>query len=794
MQWLKFIKKMIFFGIFFVLLLCFGVYFYLQHTLPKLDGEIALATLNSTVTIDTDHYGVPKIQSANRLDAIRGLGFANARDRLFQMDLMRRQSAGRLSEILGKISLSSDSRARVYGFNVVSEQAYRNLSTQHQKYLEAYAQGVNSYLDLGGALPYEFILLNYKPEPWRPADSLMIVLAMVDILTSGAESEERMLSVMQHSLPNEVFNFLTPDTDSYTNILTRGNPSWRPETTVPVEQLIQLQTENNKEQQKVANLFKETEIIYGSNAWVISGSKTKDGRAILANDMHLPIAIPNIWYRAELHYEDTNVAGVNLPGTPLLIAGSNDFISWGITNLTGDFLDLVSLETDTNRPDEYKVHDGWQHFQHRQELIAIKDAAPEVLDVKSTIWGPVSPTVLLGKQVAVHWTALDSSNVNIGLVDMESTKTLESAIDRVHQVGGPQLNMLLADRLGNIAWTIMGKIPRRIGFDGSISYSWLDGYRGWQDYVQNNEIPVEINPAEGYLVSANDRRLGKNFPYVIGHQFVSGYRALRITETLKPLQAINETQMYQLQLDTKAEFYHFYQQLALEVLSDEMVADQPELQKIKEYLLAWDGKADIETKGLALLINFRNNLGQATFSWILSNCKKYDEEFFYSWLYFDTPLQQILKRKIPEILPQPEKFHNWNNFIIQQLKESMQQLYTESAHSKLTDLRWGLVNRVEIKHPIFGEIPFLGYLLNMPEDESAGCGGCVRAAGPGFGASERMVVSPGHQDQGFLQIPQGQSANPVSKNYIDQQNFWLRGIPLPFLSQQTNHHLRLIPN
>jgi penicillin amidase len=250
----------------------------------------------------------------------------------------------------------------------------------------------------------------------------------------------------------------------------------------------------------------------GSNAWAVSGAKTHDGRAILANDMHLGLSVSTLWYRCEMIIGKVHTVGVMLPGTPLLIAGSNDAIAWGITNLSGDFLDLVTLDINPDNANEYKVGDKWQSFENIDESITVKGESPQQITVKQTICGPVSPQPLLNKSVAIHWTALDSDTVNMGLMDLELAQTLDQALHIVNHAGSPQLNMLLADNSGHIAWTLMGKIPKRYGNDGAVSRSWANGKIGWQGYVDANELPRQINPPEGVLVSANNRRLGTQYP------------------------------------------------------------------------------------------------------------------------------------------------------------------------------------------------------------------------------------------------------------------------------------------
>ena len=328
---------------------------------------------------------------------------------------------------------------------------------------------------------------------------------------------------------------------------------------------------------------------HDSNAWVVGPAKTRDGRTILANDMHLDLSVPNIWYRAEVHYPGTSLSGLTLPGLPLLIAGSNGHVAWGLTSVDGDFADLVSVEEDPDSPSQYRTPAGLLPFETRSETIHVRGGADEALKVRTTIWGPVLPEPLLGRPVAAHWTALDPAATGLGLSDIAGATTVTSAIALVHRAGGPPLNVLLADDSGNIAWTYMGSIPRRFGMNGLFSESWADGSKGWDGYVPPDEVPTIVNPASGYIVSANHRVLGSDYPIVIGHDFPGGYRAWRIGEQLKPLSRTSEHDMFALQLDTRTDFYRYYQQLGLRVLEEEASTGQFPKEELRRYLEAWAG-------------------------------------------------------------------------------------------------------------------------------------------------------------------------------------------------------------
>ncbi len=296
------------------------------------------------------------------------------------------------------------------------------------------------------------------------------------------------------------------------------------------------------------------------------------------------------------------------------------------------------------------------------------------------------------------------------------------------------------------------------------------------------------------MVSANDRRLGKNYPYVIGHQFGNGYRAYRITEQLKQTLPVGELAMFNLQLDTKSDFYAFYQQLALNSLTAKAIAIQPDLAEIRDYLLAWDGRADVGSLGFALLVEFRKQLIGAVFTPFLSSSREADKSFSYSWTYIDTPLQALLSEKPSQLLPDAAHYRNWDDFILGQLKLGMQHLQAQHPGVALMELNWGRQNKVNHMHPFSRALPILSDLLDMPREPLPGCAYCVRAAGPDFGATERLVVSPSHFEEAILHAPGGQSSHPLSPNYRDQQNYWLKGLSMSLTAEKPDHTLLLQPH
>ncbi|HEY8007946.1 MAG TPA: penicillin acylase family protein [Methylocella sp.] len=725
-------------------------------------------------------------------DAFHALGFVTARDRLFQMDLLRRGTAGRLAEIFGANLLEEDRWNRTMGFGRVAGAILARLPVTQRQLIEAYTAGVNQAMAATSMFPVEFTMLGYRPEPWRPEDSILVMLAMQSMLTWTGD-QERTATVMRQVLPRSVADFLTPESDCYNEITAPRNPGRCATDAIPVADLIAVLNNANTGGDDNSGIVSGNGSPRGSNAWVVGGSKTQDGRAILANDMHLELSVPNIWYRATLGYPGVSLSGLTLPGVPSLIAGTNGHIAWGMTSIEGDFVDLVTIEEDTKDPIRYRSPSGALRFETRTENIHIRGRADETLQVRTTIWGPVLPEPLLGRPVAVHWTALDPATSDLGLMDIAEVTTIPDAIPKLHRVGGPPLNVLLADAAGNIGWTYMGKIPRRIGMDGLFSESWADGRRGWDGYIPPEELPSLVNPPGGFLVNANQRMLGANYSVVIGHDFSGGYRAWRISERLNQLNGISEADMLALQLDTDADFYRYYQKLALRVLEGEDALGSFPAGDLRRYLEAWDGRAEANSRGIALLVEFREALVKAVLAPLLAKCRDVEPNFSYNWSSVDVPVQRMIESGRPELVPDRQSFHDWHGFLRAHLFQSASRLAKRHGVTVLDGLTWGSVNEVDVRHPLTEGVPILRSFLDMPRVAIPGCSHCVRFADGKYGASERMVVSPGRESGGILHMPGGQSGQPASSHYSDQQERWVKGLPAKFSNEEIAHRLTLRP-
>lgn len=762
----------------FILLAAAGGYLLARASLPDFADTTTLSGLSAPAQLGFDAKGIPRIVAARREDAFRVLGVATARDRLFQMDLLRRHAAGRLAEILGPALLEADSRHRLMGFEQVAERVWASLPADQKAVLTAYAEGVNEAVAGLPVLPPEFLALAYRFTPWRPQDSLLVVLGMEETLTWSV-NEERMATVMEAALPGPLYAFLTPPIDPYTaRLLSHDGAALPARPPLPRDALLAILKESRAGQRQ-SGLVAAPPLPQGSNGWVVGSAKTWDGRAILANDMHLRLGVPNIWYRAELRYGTVALTGFTLPGVPLLIAGSNGRVAWGFTSTHGDFTDLVRLDIDPNDAGRYRTLHGYARFGERAETIPVRGGTPRSLRVRTTEWGPVLPDPLLGQPVALRWTALDPAVTDLGLMKLDDVRDVPAALAVFNRAGGPPLNALVADAGGHIGWTYSGKIPKRFGLDGLASRDWADGTRGWDGYIPPEQLPRRIDPAEGFIVNANQRMVDDRYPHVIGTAFDNGHRAHRIAERLAGLRDIGERDMFELQLDTRAAFFRFYQRLALSLLRD----DQPGERPLKDLLQRWDGHAERDSQGLAVLLEFRRRLIDAVVSPYLARCRTLEPQFAYRWLAVDEPVQQLLAARLPELLPDPERYPDWEAW----LRETLLKAAEQAAPL------WGEANRVAIAHPLSAALPGLGAWLDMPREPVAGCSECVRSYRQGGGASERLVVAPGHEATGILHMPGGQSGHPLSPHYRDQQRAWLDGLALPLEAGPAVRRVEFLP-
>ena len=792
-----------------------GLRWHLGRSLPALDGEIRVTGLTAAVTIERDGLGVPTIHGANRLDVARGLGFAHAQDRFFQMDLIRRKSAGELAELVGAGALPLDRQVRIHRFRARASDVVAALDDAELGLLDAYVDGVNAGLSALTAPPFEYLVLGAEPAPWRREDTILAVYAMYLDLQGRDARRESAYGLAHDLLPPALYAFLTPRGTEWDAPID-GEPFVAPPIPTAEELDQALQPAATKDVAELGIIppsppFSkggsgigssaddgDFEFAIGSNNWAVAGSHTAGSGAMLANDMHLSHAVPNIWYRASLVFPDPDqpgvdrkVTGVTLPGGMMVVVGSNGEVAWGFTNSQGDWTDLVLLEIDPDDPDVYQTPEGPQRFERHQEILKTKDGAEEILEVVETIWGPVWDTDHQGRQRALSWVAHHPRAANLGLVGLETVSTIDEAMAAAHRSGNPAQNFVTADADGRVGWTIMGPIPRRVGHDGRLPTSWADGSRGWNGWLWPEEVPKVVDPPSGRIWTANARVVSDAMYARLGDGgYDLGARAGQIRDRLFAAEQFTEADLLAIQLDDRALFLKRWHGLLLEVLTTEAIAVDPRRAELRRLLEDWNGRASPDSVAYRLVRGFRLKLRDQVFESLTAPCKAADENFSYQSLgQKEGPLWRLANER-PAHLLNPE-LSDWQEQLLAAVDAILDDLTADGG--ELATKTWGDRNRVAMQHPLSRFMPFAARWLDMPTRSLPGDSDMPRVQHPGAGASERMVVTPGREDQGVFHMPTGQSGHPLSPNYGDGHDAWADGEPTPFLPGPRVHTLTLVP-
>jgi penicillin G amidase len=767
----------------------------LLASLPQVEGSRTVRGLRDAVRVERDALGVPRIIGQNRLDLARATGFVHAQDRFFQMDLLRRRAAGELSELFGAVALDLDKKTRLHRFRHVAARELAAAPLTQQTMLEAYGAGVNEGLAALGASPFEYLLLRVAPQPWKAEDSLLVALAMYLDLQGEDAAAESSLGVLHDVLPEKLASFLAPPGTEWDAPVVGEALAPPP---LPEASVFDLRQSEPIVLPKAASLRRADAPLLGSNNWAVAGSHTVHGGALLADDMHLGIRVPNTWYRASLQWPDASqpgqthqVTGVTLPGTPGVIVGSNTFVAWGFTNTEGDWSDLVVLEPDPADQDAYLTPRGPRRFEHATETIAVKDAPAVTLDVVSTIWGPVLDHDHRGRARAHAWVPQEPGGVNLALLGLESARTLEEAMAVANVSGAPAQNFTCADRTGRIGWTVMGRIPRRLGFDGRLPTSWADGKRRWDGWLEPAEYPRIVDPPLGRIWTANNRVVDGPMLATMGDGgYDLGARAGQIKGDLLALDRASEKDMLKVQLDDRALFLARWRDLLLHVLDPKAAGLDARRAEARHLVEAWGGRASVESAGYRIVRAFRLEVARRILGALTAACKKADDRFDWGdQRQWEAPLWTLVTERPLHFLNPADA--TWDAALLAAADDTLAGLAQESG--ALAKRTWGERNTAAFHHPLSLAVPALGRFLDLPQDRLPGDSNMPRFQSPTAGASERMVVSPGREAEGLFHMPGGQSGHPLSPHYRDGHAAWVKGEPTPFLPGPALHVLTLAP-
>ncbi|HEY0945131.1 MAG TPA: penicillin acylase family protein [Opitutaceae bacterium] len=822
-----------------------------RASLPILDGAQPLAGLGAPASLERDALGTVTIRAANRVDVARALGFAHGQDRFFQMDLSRRRAAGELAELFGQAALPLDREARVHGFRALADQVLTRLSKEERALLIAYTEGVNSGRAAQTAAPWEYLVLGLDPVRWRPEDCLLVVYAMTLDLQDETGHYELCLSAVRDTLGDSALAFFgaLPGPDD-----AALDGSSAPLPPPPGPRLINLRKEatiTHRDPSEIENQKSKIEDLSapGSNGFALAGARTTSGAALLANDMHLNLNVPNTWYRARLEWPrfpktpgaepmstlspDTHyVTGITLPGLPFVIAGSNGHIAWGFTNAYTDNGDLVVLNLNPTAPElMYMRGTEILEFDRRAAQINVKDEDPATVESVWTVWGPIVGKTSRGRPLVHHWIMHDPAAVDLHLRNLETAKTADEAVAVAHRSRLPTQNLVVADRSGAVAWTIAGPLPKRVGLDGRLPVPWTFGDRGWEGFLPAGAVPVvrlapdgaatltldgdtTPLPLSGQLWSANQRMLGGKALERLGdggYEFVRRAAQLRddlsalaqrdpnaaasaSAETPAPAPATapksTPADLLGIQLDDRALWLAPWQQLLRATLTDAAVAQHDKRGELRDLVARWEGRASVESVSYRLVRAWRAHVARRALDPIFAPCLDVYPGFDFHVLPYEQSLRALLAQRPMHLLA--PAYASWDDLLLAAADDVLAEFKERGI--PLARATWGSRNTASIRHPFSSAMPgFLGRMLDMPADELPGDYGMPRVQRPDFGASNRFVVAPGHEDEGIFHMPAGQSGHPLSPYYRAGHAAWVRGEATPFLPGETQHTLTLTP-
>lgn len=737
------------------------VYGVLSLSLPALDGKGQSSHISNNVKISRDLLGQAVINANNRNDAAYGLGYAHGQDRFFQMDLLRRNAAGELSALFGKAALELDKKMRFHQLRKRSRAILKILPKADKQLLKSYAHGVNEGLAQVGYTSFEYLLTGKAQKPWQSEDSLLVIFSMYLDLQSATFKRDQALIQIEQAYGQKMVKFLTQPSQ-YQAALdgSKLTPFADDIPTLPAQA-----------QHTVNNI--QTNQERGSNNWAVTGAHTQTGAAMLSDDMHLSMAVPVIWYRAQLNYtqnaKQSQITGVSLPGAPAIVVGSNNKIAWGFTNGYIDTADWIALNDDSKT---------WQV----DEPIALPDGGVENYPLILSEYGPVK--YINEKPYALSWAAHQLYAVDMDLLKLEQASTVDDAIAIASNVGIPVQNLMVVDSQGSAAWKHMGGIPAR-NTPSELSVN-TNEYSAF--FEQNeNERPFVKNPQSGRLwtgnsrvVSAIDNRRFGNGGYALGA------RSSQIRDRLFEKQTFAESDFYALQLDNQARFLMPWHTLLLNQLKKDKSKNKQYISELEN----WQQCACPSSVGYTLVKRYRSALINTVFASMENKLNEQSGTLKYVKRDLEPAIWQLINTR-PDSWVNPE-YKNWDEQLSGAFNQTVTALRAEYGDN-LQNWQWGKVNALNIEHPFAKQMPILAKFLNMPIAPGFGDSYMPAVQGKSFGASQRFIAQPGHLENAIMAVPGGQSGHPLSEFYRAGFSDYIEGKHTPLLPQTLIHQIIIEP-
>ncbi|MFQ6016949.1 MAG: penicillin acylase family protein [Kiloniellaceae bacterium] len=750
-----------------------GGYLWLRGSLPRTDGTLQIAALRAPVEVLRDADGIVTIRAESEHDAAAALGYVHAQDRLWQMDFMRRTGAGRLSEVIGPATKRLDRFMRTLGLYRVAEANFANLSAPVRALVEAYAAGVNAFIaEPGGPWPPEFYLLGYRPEPWRPADSLVWGRQTALQLSGNWFAEVLRARLARRLSPGQV-EFLWP-----------GYPGDAPVALGDLAAALDLRMLRSLGDLLPWALAPKD----ASNSWVLDGGRTASGKPILANDPHLALAAPGFWYLARIETPDLTLAGGTSPGVPFLVAGHNGHIAWGLTTTHGDTQDLFIERVAGDDPTRYLTPAGPAPFATREEVIEIRGEEARRVVVRQTRHGPViSDAVSVaaeaagrGTVLALAWPALRPDDGSAeALYHMNRARNWAEFRAALKHFHSPQQNIVYADTGGAIGFAAPARVPIRKRGNGRTPVPGWTGEYDWTGFVPFDELPMALSPPAGRIVAANNKIVPDDYPYLITADWPDPYRARRIHELLDagagPATPEGSLAMQQ---DVTS--------LAVRELLPLLLQGEPANRRARRALAmlrAWDGRMDRNSPEPLVFYAWIRELNRALLA----------DELGPDFADFQHPKLDRLLRVLREA---PE----WCDDTATSVKEDCAAQLAAALDAALNGLalrfrrnidrlRWGDAHIARFAHPLVGRIPLFGTIFGYGVEADGGDYTVNRAGVRFTGPAERLfedVHGPGYRavydladlDNSRFMIATGQSGNPLSPLYGNLAARWRDGVYL----------------
>ncbi|MDQ7842550.1 MAG: penicillin acylase family protein [Armatimonadota bacterium] len=733
---------------------------------PRTEGLLAVPGLEEPVEVLRDRWGVPHLVARNAYDLFFAQGFVHAQDRLWQMEFNRRVASGRLSEIFGATTLSTDRFLRTVGLRRAAEAEWPIQDEEARAAARAYADGVNAFLRLAGSrLPVEFTLLRFRPDPWTPVDSLAFAKLMAWVLSGNWESEILRAHLAARFGPDGMRALMPPYPANHPVIVPRTDfADFR---SPAVLRLLEAAPSRRG---------------VGSNNWVVSSARTDTGAPLLANDPHLEAGMPSIWYEMHLQGGGFNVIGATFPGTPGVVIGHNEHIAWGVTNAGPDVQDLYIERFHPADPTRYLFRGRWERAAVVEERIVVRGRRePEVLTVRITRHGPVLNAVVEGLPsfLALRWTALTPGKILSSLGRLNRARNWREFREALRDWTVPAQNFVYADREGNIGYQLPGRIPLRARGDGLLPVPGWTGEYEWVGEIPFDRLPSWFNPERGYLVTANNRIVPPSYRYLLGLEWDPGFRAQRIEAMLREKPRLGLPDFQRIQNDLLS----LPGQAMVRALGTVRVTTEPGAWMLAE-LRGWDGVLSPDSRAAAIYEAVRVTLPRLLFADVLG------PDLFKRYLDRSDAWMLAVTRLLNDPAS-PWWAPRGRDAVVVQALEEAYDILRHRLGSDRTTWTWGRLHVMRFEHPM-GRVRALSWIFNATAPPTGG--DLYTVNNGGFDAttfrqvvvaSYRQIVDLADFDRSVAIHTTGQSGLPFHRHYKDFVPLWARGQYHPLVFSRT---------